>query len=350
MSESADARAGPPPAAEPTVAGRSVGRSLLVALVAGGVILLLVVNRREVPAVWASLRAARPVWVGLAVGAVALGWLNLAALHAAAQRALGLPTVARQVAVPALAAQFLNLLFSSGGLAGLSVFRADGRRRGLEPGPVTGSYLLVAVAGQLAVIAVLPVAFAILVGTGRLTTADVVVSAVFLLYSMILVVLVVEGVRSRSALRRAYALPRRLVAGALRRPRPTVEPTRADELYDALQLLRAAPRRAVRIAVHAVGVDVGGIVLLWLVLRALSLPLGFQVAVVAYAVSLMFSIVGFLPGGLGFVEVSLAAVLVSYGTPGVAAAAAVALFRLFELWLPLAAGALAARVVLRSSA
>jgi len=248
--------------------------------------------------------------------------------------------------VTALVANCLNLLVVSGGLAGLGAFRADGRRRGLPTGPVTAAYLVVAFAGQLAVLAVLPVALFIAFTTGQFNAMEAGVSVLFLAYSAVVVVLVVHGIGSRDAVQRAYALPRRLVLLVRRSSSRVVDHRRADDLYDALQLLRR-PARGLRLGVHAVCVDATGIVLLWCALRALGLPLGLPVAIVGYAVSLMVSIVGFLPAGLGLVEVSLAAVLVGYGAPVVDAAAAVALFRLFELWLPLAAGALAARSVLR---
>jgi uncharacterized membrane protein YbhN (UPF0104 family) len=51
--------------------------------------------------------------------------------------------------------------------------------------------------------------------------------------------------------------------------------------------------------------------------------------------------VGFLPGGLGFVELTTVAVLVSYGIPAPRAAAAIVLYRGLELWLPALAGGLA---------
>jgi len=66
---------------------------------------------------------------------------------------------------------------------------------------------------------------------------------------------------------------------------------------------------------------------------------------VAYSVSGLFGIVGFVPGGIGFVEVSLSAVLIGFGTSGATAAAIVVLYRLFEWWLPVAlGGALAHRL------
>lgn len=70
---------------------------------------------------------------------------------------------------------------------------------------------------------------------------------------------------------------------------------------------------------------------------------GPSVALVAYSTSVVFFIVGVLPGGLGFVEASLGVILAGYGLATPMAAAAVVLYRLLELWLPLTVGAVAAR-------
>jgi len=67
------------------------------------------------------------------------------------------------------------------------------------------------------------------------------------------------------------------------------------------------------------------------------------VAMIAYCVSVMFGMIGFLPAGLGFVEISLAATLVSFGSTVASATAAAVVFRVFELWIPLLAGGLVVR-------
>ncbi len=116
----------------------------------------------------------------------------------------------------------------------------------------------------------------------------------------------------------------------------------ADELFDAAQRLRSGPRSAIRVLFFAFGVEAIGIAQLWCVLRAVGQHPRLVVPVVAYAVSVLFAIVGFLPGGLGFVEAGLGAVLVSFGLTGATAAAAVVLYRVLELWIPLIVGAIAA--------
>jgi uncharacterized membrane protein YbhN (UPF0104 family) len=84
-------------------------------------------------------------------------------------------------------------------------------------------------------------------------------------------------------------------------------------------------------------------VLVWVSMEAVGIHALPALALVAYAVSVLFTIVGILPAGLATVELSMTAVLVSSGVVASTAAAAVILYRLFELWLPLGVGSLCAR-------
>lgn len=59
--------------------------------------------------------------------------------------------------------------------------------------------------------------------------------------------------------------------------------------------------------------------------------------------TVLFSTVGALPGGLGFAEVSLGAVLSGYGMSVPSIAATVVLYRVGEMWIPLTAGLVALR-------
>lgn len=96
--------------------------------------------------------------------------------------------------------------------------------------------------------------------------------------------------------------------------------------------------------------DLVHVVWLWAALHAVGASAGLDVALVAYGIATLFGIIGFLPAGLGFLEVGMAAALASYSTPVAQATAAVVLFRLAELWLPLAVGAIAARSLPRAAA
>jgi uncharacterized protein (TIRG00374 family) len=109
-------------------------------------------------------------------------------------------------------------------------------------------------------------------------------------------------------------------------------------------LVRRQPRRAFPVAVHAIALEAIGVVELWAAAAAVGASTSLLVAFIGYAVSVLFTIVGFLPGGIGFVEISLGAVLTSYGASIATATAAVVVYRAAELWLPLIIGFALARV------
>ncbi len=316
------------------------------AAVASAAAALVVTDRRELPAAWRVLRSADPGWVAAAAACAALWYLAYALVHRGAQRAAGLtPAPAAELVPVTVAAHFLNLVTKSGAMAGLVVFDRLGRRRGQPRGRVAAAYLLAGLLGELAFVAVLAVGLTVVGVDGRLTGAEAVAGAVFAVYLALRLAVLAGALGSRARVRRLVAAPYRWRARILRRDpagEAAAAEARADELHDAVLLLRRSPGAVLPAAAAAGAVEAAGIALLWTVLAAVGAPDSLATAVVGYAVSVLFSIVGFLPGGLGFVEVSLGAVLVSTGIAAPTAAAAVALYRLFELWLPVGLGAVVA--------
>ena len=304
-------------------------------------LVFVVVNRSELPAVWKELRTADSRWLAVAVVAMLAAFANLGAMHASGQRAVGVSSTARQLVLTAVAANSLNLVVKSGGMAGLASFIAEGRRRDVPRGSVIAAYVLVITLLEVAFAMLLIVVLGIVVADGRITTPESVAGALFACYLAIRVAILVVAWRSRATLRAMFAWPSRAWARVRRRPLPEPSYESADELFDALQLVRAAPTRALPTTAHALIVDLVGVIELWAVCHAIGSGTGLAVAFIGYVVSVLFTIMSVLPGGLGFVELSLGAVLVSFGATAVTAAAVVVLYRLFELWLPLVAGGLA---------
>jgi hypothetical protein len=66
-----------------------------------------------------------------------------------------------------------------------------------------------------------------------------------------------------------------------------------------------------------------------------------SLVLVAFAGSAVLGMIPITPGGIGFVEVGLSAMLVASGVPGPDAALATLAYRLFQFWLPIPAGAVA---------
>jgi uncharacterized protein (TIRG00374 family) len=309
-------------------------------IVAVAAIVFIAANREDVPATLRAIRQARTPFLlaALLLTLAALG--TQIALHTSAQQTVGIDVSARQLAGPIVVGGFLNLVVKSGGMAGLAPLLGAARRRGQARGNTIAGYLLVNVLGHVAFVAALFASIVMLVMDGRFSRVDAGATLVFLLLTAVQVVALVAALRSRDAVRRLYTLPHRLRDAVLRRrqrnPSDTDDDrvTSADDLFDAVQLVRSRPRAALPSMTFALLVEVIGMAQLWCVLKALGESPGIVVPVVAYSVSVLFTIVGVLPGGLGFVEVGLAAVLVSFGSAGTVAAAAVVLYRVCELWIP----------------
>ena len=307
-------------------------------VVGAGVLTFVVGHRAEIPAAWAAVRGADVRFLAVAVAATILWLVNLAMFHAAGQRLAGAPTTTAELILPATIANALNLVVK-GNMAGLVPLVGEGRRRGVPRPTVVIAYVVVMVVGEWAFAVALLAALIAMVHDGALSRAELVASAIFAVLLILKAVAAVAATRSPDLLARASAVPGRIWARLRRRPPSSGDAAGARELIDAVAAIRSNPGRLGRCLVHAGGVELIGMAELWAVLHALGYG-SITRALVGYSIGVLFSIVSFLPGGLGFVEVSVAAALTSLGMPGAAAAAAVVLYRICELWLPLLAGAL----------
>lgn len=304
--------------------------------------------RKDLPAAGNAIVHAQPAWLGLLAGLAVAGLLFVGLMFRGGQRTAGVDIGLGEGLRLGTAAYALNLIVKSSGLAGLALFLRWARARGKAEGTVVAGYLLSTFLNHMAFGVVLVAALVAVSAGGRLTAIDVVAAALFAVYLLVHLGAAWAALRHPELLRRAYGVPAR-VAAALRRltrrpPRPPAESASAsDDLSTALRLARRQPIGVARAAGWALSVDLVHVVWLWAALHAVGAPAGLDVALVAYGIATLFGIIGFLPAGLGFVEVGMAAALASYSIPVAEATAAVVLFRLAELWLPLAVGALAAR-------
>ncbi|GAA2788966.1 lysylphosphatidylglycerol synthase transmembrane domain-containing protein [Saccharopolyspora taberi] len=317
-------------------------RLAVAVAVLAAVVLVVWANRKDVPAAAHALRTANGYWLSAGLGLLALWWLDWTLLHASARRMVGTGGYAELGGlVPVtLMSIALNLAIKSGNVAGLAAFTVDARRRGSPTGRVTAAYLAAAQLAEVAFVVTLAAGLVVVWADGRLTRPEVVAVVIFLAGLVVRIAALVAAVRSREVVRRLWTLPARTFDRLLGRPPRPHSTSGADELYDAVAAIRARPRASVPALCFAVAVDVLGAALLWASMAAVGAGSEPLVALVAYAVSTLFGIVGVMPGGIGFVEFGAVAVLVSYGTPIGIAAAAVVVFRVLVFWIPLVAGGL----------
>ncbi len=305
----------------------------------------------ELSRIAGAIASARWEFIALAATVEAAFVLNLALFYASSFRANRVRAATGRFLLLTSASHFVNLVSKTGGIGGIALYLREGRRTGESAARITAGYFTAYVLGYLAYFTVLIAALVLLYVRGSLSTAEAVAAGAIFAIVMALGGAAALGMRSEASLERMYGLatrPLNLAARMLRRPQVVDRAAareHAAELYDAIAHMKQHPRSYVVPAAHALGVELLGVAVLYLVALALHADISFELALAAYAISLLFSMIAIKPAGLGFVEASLSVLLVSFGV-GQTEAIAVALgFRLFDFWLPVALGALSLRLL-----
>jgi uncharacterized membrane protein YbhN (UPF0104 family) len=319
---------------------RLVVRALLAIAVVGLVYFGLLPRLVDVDQVWATLRA--------------MTWLELATLLAAALWNLGsylLPQVAalpglslRQAALESHSSTAVGNLLPAGQAVGLGVTYRFYASYGFDGGPITLSLLVQGVWNNFMKLGMPIVALGLLVlggdATGALAPAAVVGLAVFL-------VALAGFAFGLSSERRAARLGGALAtaAGALRRlvrrpGRPDWEHGAVAFRAQAITLLRD---RWHWLTLTTLTSHLSLFLVLLLALRHVGVSeaeVSWVEALAAFALVRLLSAFPLTPGGLGVVELGLAAALVLAGGEEAPVVAAVLVFRVLTFLLPIPIGAL----------
>jgi uncharacterized membrane protein YbhN (UPF0104 family) len=235
-------------------------------------------------------------------------------------------------------------MVKSAGAVSLAVFLRHGRRRGHAPGAVAAACVLTASASFIALGVLLGAALAVLAATGGLTGWWIAAAIAFAAYTLILAPVAIAVLRSERAAAwvwRGGQRARRMVPWSKRRDH--ADAPFPSELLDAVASARSRPHAVRELLLHAVLSKVLGALALAAAVTAVGVPVDAGGALVIYATALAASMLTIIPGGVGTVEASTAALLIGAGATAGAAALAVALFRLFDLWVPVLTGAAVAK-------
>ena len=272
-----------------------------------------------------------------------LAILNRGGLNRATHQTAGLPAAPLSMVRPAAVGFAANKILRSGGASGAAVFVRHGEAHRYPTGSVIAACALAALASMAALGFVMLSAVALLAASGTLTGWWIAAAVGFALYATLVAVAVTIAARRRDLLHRTWGAAAGLVARLRRRPAPSGS-TAVDDFAGALHSVRSQPRWARRAMLHAIAGKALGAAMLLSAAQAAGITLGPADAVIIYATALGASMASLVPAGVGVVETSTGALLVSQGASIGVAAIAVALFRVMDLWIPVAAGALAVRV------
>ena len=330
---------------EPAAGGRPnrrrlVVRALLAVAVIAAIYLGVLPNLVDVDQVWATLRAM--TWLELATLLLAAGWNLLSYMLPQLAALPGLSL--RQAVLESHASTAVGNLLPAGQAVGLSVTYRFYSSYGFGNGPIALSLLIQGVWNNFVKLGMPIVALGLLVAAGdaagELAPAAVVGLVVF--------VLALAGFAfGLSAERRAARLGRALAGAAealrrlVRRPgRPDWEHGAVAFRAQAISLLRGRWHwlTATTLVSH-----LSLFLVLLLALRHVGVSeteVSWVEALAAFALVRLLSAFPVTPGGLGVVELGLAAALVLAGGQEAQVVAAVLVFRILTLVLPIPIGAL----------
>ncbi len=133
-----------------------------------------------------------------------------------------------------------------------------------------------------------------------------------------------------------------VVLGALRfwRPRASAAERRVSgaRLHAEAMAVVGPPRQRVRLMLLSVASLLADVACLWMLMFAVGIHDGFEIALLAAGAAAAAAAVPLLPGGIGAVELAVPALLAWYGAPVAAALSATLLYRAIGTFLPAAAG------------
>jgi uncharacterized protein (TIRG00374 family) len=318
------------------VAGRTASRPLLVIVApVAALALLALTHAGSADATVRALAGTRIDWAFALLALAVAGPVLHSGLLRAGQDTVGARLGHWEAMRLAAGIHAANLTVRAAGAAGLGVLL---RHSGNPVGPLARSAAYV-LGRQVAHIAFAVLVLAALVLTsvdGRLTAMLVGGAAMFFALRAAHVALLWFGATHPQSLPRWRRLDRMRA--------------HAPEFATILRGAAANPRKLVRIASWAVALDVLRVCWLWAALHAVGASPSVDVAVETYGTVALLAMVSILPAGLGAVDAGLAATLHHAGMTTATAVAGVLLFRVADLWVPLAAGARPALCATRSAA
>jgi len=299
---------------------------------------LAVVAATHAATAGATLRAlsdARVAWALALLGLAAAGVLLQSGLLRAGQGMVDARFGHWEAIRIAAAIHAANLAVRTAGAAGLGVLLATRRDGGVGGPAQSAAYVLGREIAHVAFAGLVLSALVLAGVDGHLSAVLVVGGALFLLSRVLHVLLLCLAATHPEWLPRWRRLDR------LRAHAPT--------FAAALRTAARHRRCIVRVAAWAAAVDVLRVGWLWVALRAVGAHTSVDLTVESYGMVSLLGPVSLLPAGLGTVDAGLVATLHHAGLAMAVAVAGVLLFRVADLWVPLAAGARPALAAARSA-
>lgn len=319
-------------------------RRWLLCVVSVAFLVLVVLRFDEIRQITVALLHGQMQWVLVAV-LTQVGYYSLyAVLYQMGFLTVGVESRWHDLLPVLFASIFLKAVVPSGGVSSLAVMVDDAAKRGQSSARATEGALLVLAADLATMVPLLLYGLHYLALRGALQTYQVIGVVIFMIFTAGLgAMLFLARQQPRVLHDMLYAVQQGVnrVAAWLRR-RPFLPENwaskNAAEFTGAAEGIASHPRQVARTLALALFVHLLDVAAVYAIFLAYGHAVGVGAAIVGFAMDVVFSVVTFIPHGLGVAEGVITMAFVSLGVPTGKALVVALAFRGLNVWLPLAIG------------
>ena len=320
---------------------------LIVVLILGG---LFIYSRiAEVKETAETFRNAHMRYILLAVAVQGIWLLNVALSFWIIYRGMGMDIRFERMVMGVAAANFVNVVTSTGGMGGVALLASDAKTHGFASGRVTMAGVVYLIFDYVGFIVLLVMGLIVLARRNNLTTTEIAASAILLLLTLVFIFLVTLGMRSGTSLGNVLSWMakrvNRILFPFIRRDYLVADNAQyfAHEGAEGLKLLRLHPKNVIFPAILGLSSKILLMTNLLLMFLAFDVPFSAGTIIGGFVIGYLFFIVSPTPAGIGVVEGAMTIGLRTLNVP-IGASAVIALaYRGITFWLPLLVGMFAFR-------
>ncbi len=319
-------------------------RRWLLILVLLAFAVLIVLSYGNIQRVIVTLFQGQLQWILAALLLQGVYYYTYALLYQFSFAAVEVRGRARELLPVLFASIFLKAVVPSGGVSAVAVFVDDATRRGQSPARAAEGSLLVLVADLATTVPLILAGLAYLQTQGALQLYQVAAAAFYVLFTAVLAGVLLLGRLQPDRLRAVLRQFQRTVNNiAARFRRPPLLPgdwaeRNAEECIGAACNIAAHPQPLARSLVTAFAVHLINVACLYTVALAYGESLSPLLIVAAFTMDVVFSVITFIPHGIGIAEGVMALVFLSVAVPLTTSLVITVAFRGLNVWLPLAIG------------
>ncbi len=281
-------------------------------------------ERKEMQDIIPNIVHAQPFWLIAGISLTIVYFFLQGGMYRQSFAAIGITLKWKHAVVLFLKRNFISVFLPAGGVSALAYSPSQIRKAGINKTQVHQASALFGFTGLLTVfIAGVPVVIYAVFNSNKFNNAPWGLAALLIL--ILCMVIVVRSIKQKG---RAYRL--------IEMKFPSFTST-VNELFAA----NVDSKKMWSVVFYSLGVEVCGMLHIYIAMLALGLPFSFGASASAYIISVLLMIVSPFMRGLGAVEFAMVYVLEKFGYTSVQALSITILYRVFEFWLPLLAGLLA---------